>query len=418
MTLNTIHLPLRNSTAISRGNSDSHTLVTSNKPSLPAPAAGLGTDALISATNEKWSYNYRVWRTRVGTALLDYGMDKEAFSFNGCYEHPLSWIKSTTATLPTDAATVWMCSDDHHHDAALFMPTCDLRICPDCASRATARFAARYIPKCLELATSGGRYHLRHIVFTTTLSLTSDTPDVIRKEVDRYSKLPRRAMSIVQKLGTKLGKSWQTLGCIQSFEFGENGLLLHFHVIQYGDYLPQKELSAAWSKLTDNKASVIHINAIDASTPEKLENRIIETLKYSVKFWKIDKQTNEYVYLEPTLMPHLLRVLKGIRRVKSWGVFYQLPKPEKEPLKCQECASEMVRFGCENWYKWIEHGATYEQLRALKESEALLHLKLANKSKKSKLYESHSPPDSEEKYRQKDMWRPVSHSHYHYEDNL
>lgn len=391
---------------------------TPNNRSIFASESSLGTDALISATNEKWSYNYRVWRTRVGTALLEYGLTKEAFSFNGCFEHPLSWIKSDTATLPADAATVWMCADDHHHDAALFMPTCDLRICPDCASRATARFAARYIPKCLELAAAGGRYHLRHIVFTTTLSLTSNTPEFIQKEVDRYSKLPRRAMAIVQKLGKKLGKSWQTLGAIQSFEFGENGLLLHFHVIQYGDYLPQKELSETWSKLTGNTASVIYIHAIDSSSPEKLESRIIETLKYSVKFWKIDKQTNEYVYLDPTIMPHLLRVLKGLRRVKSWGVFYRLPKPEKEPLQCQECASEMVRFGVENWSKWIEYGATYADLRALKESEALLHLKLANKSKKAKLYESHSPPDDGEKYRQKDLFKPLSHSHYHYEDKL
>lgn len=417
MTNLTITTPLRIVNPPSGSFSHSNTLhAQTNVP--PGAPGGLGTDASISATTEKWSYNYRVWRTRVGTALLDYGMEKEAFSFNGCFEHPLSWIKSDTATLPADAATVWMCAENHHHDAALFMPTCDLRICPDCAARHTARLAARYIPKAVELATSGGRYHLRHIVFTTKIDLTSDTPEKIQAQVKRYAKLPRQAMSIVQAHGESIGRSYKTIGCIQSFEFGTDGLKLHFHVIQYGDYLPQKELSEAWSTVTGNEASVTYIRAIDTSSPEKIQSDVIETLKYSVKFWSIDKETNEYVYLDPTVMPHLLRVLKGVRRVISWGCFYKLPKPEKEPLCCKDCDSEMVRFGLENWDKWIEQGATYADLRALKESEALLHLKLANKSKKSKLYESHSPPDSDEKYRQKDMWKPVSHSHYHYEDNL
>jgi hypothetical protein len=392
--------------------------VISDSASLSQPAVGLGTDALISATPEKWSYNYRVWRTRVGTALLEYGMEKEAFQFNGCFEHPVSWIKSTLATLPTDAATVWMCSDNPKHDAALFMPTCDLRICPDCAARATARLAARYIPKAIELASGGGAYHLRHIVFTTPIELTSDTPDKVQQIVKKYSRLPKAALDKLQTLGIAYGRDWKTEGAIQSFEFGTDGLKLHFHVIQYGAYLPQKELSEAWTSVTDNEASVTYIRAINSSSPESIQSDVIETLKYSVKFWSIDKQTNEYVYLEPNLMPHLLRTLKGVRRVKSWGCFYNLPKPEKRSLCCETCESEMVRFGVENWKLWIEQGVTKEHLDALKEREALLHLKLANKSKKATLYESHSPPDSDEKYRQKDMWKPVSHSHYHYEDNL
>jgi len=367
---------------------------------------------------EKWSYNYRVWRTRVGTALLEYGMDKEAFQFNSCFEHPVSLIKASTPQLPSDAVTVWLCSNNPNHDAALFMPTCDLRICPDCAARATARLAARYIPKAVELAMSGGRYHLRHIVFTTPIALTSDTPENIRKQVIRYSNLPRRAMQIVQDDGELLGKHQQTEGAIQSFEFGEDGLKLHFHVIQYGDYLPQAELSAAWRKVTKNEASVIYVKSIDASTPEKIQNRVIETLKYSVKFWKIDTATNEYTYLEPTVMPHLLRVIKGVRRVKSWGCFYNLPKPKKEKFKCEECEANMLRLGIDGWQNWIESREAGIHLVRKMRHDALLHSKLANKSKKATLYESHSPPDLVEKHRQKDLFSPQSRSHYLYEDKF
>jgi hypothetical protein len=418
MTNVTITTPLRRINPYSPQTTDSHTISAQTNVPIPAVAVVLGTDADISATPEKWSYNYRVWRTRVGTALLEYGMEKEAFQFNGCFEHPVNMIKSSTPTLNEKAVTVWLCSHDPNHEAALFMPTCDLRICPDCAARATARLAARYIPKAIELTASGGRYHLRHIVFTTPIELTSDTPENIRKAVIRYSNLPRRAMQQVQDSGELLGKHQKTEGAIQSFEFGEDGLKLHFHVIQYGDYLPQDELSKAWQKVTKNEASIIYVKSIDASTPEKIQNRVIETLKYSVKFWKIDTHTNEYTYLEPNVMPHLLRVIKGVRRVKSWGCFYNLPKPKAEKFKCEECHNQMIRLGLDGWQNWIESREAGIQLVLKMRHDALLHLKLANKSKKAHLYESHSPPDEEEKYRQKDLWKPVSHSHYHYEDNL
>lgn len=399
----TIQNPLRISNPFVGSHSDSNTNIAIIQP---------------SANPEKWTYNYRVWRTRTATALLDYGLTKEAFAFNGCFEHPVSWISSKTNPLPSDAATVWMCSDNAAHDAALFMPTCDLRICPDCAARHTARLAARYIPKALELSARGGRFHLRHIVFTTPIALTSGTPKQINAKIKRYSDLPRKAMELVRTYGDLHGKSYQTEGAIQSFEFGADGLKLHFHVIQYGDYLPQKQLSEAWSLVTLNEASVVNINAIKTDENRSLESAIIETLKYSVKFWKVNTLTNEYEYLEPSVMPHLLLSLKGIRRVKSWGCFYKLPQPEKTPLCCEECSAAMVRFGVENWYLWIEQGVTKEHLDALKERQSLLHLKLANKSKKSQLADSKDPPDLIEKYRQKDLFKPLSHSHYHYEDNL
>jgi hypothetical protein len=365
-----------------------------------------------------WSSTYRVWRSNVGEALLLYGMDKEAFQFNGCFEHPVRWIKSDTANLPAEAATVWLCGDEPNHKAALFMPTCDLRICPDCAARSTARLAARYIPKAVELASIGGRYHLRHIIFTTPIALTSDTPDNIKKLVQKYSKLPKRAMAIVQEQGDLLGRDWSTQGAIQSFEFGTEGLKLHFHVIQYGAYLPQDRLSEAWASVTNNEASVVYIRAIDSSTSESIQSDVVETLKYSVKFWSIDKKTNEYIYLEPNVMPHLLRVLKGVRRIKSWGCFYNLPKPAREKFKCEECHNAMIRIGIDGWQDWIESREAGIELVRQMRADALLHLKLANKSKKTELYKSHSPPDSDEKYRQKDLFKPVSHSHYHYEDSF
>lgn len=349
---------------------------------------------------------YIGWRKEVAAALLEYGLDKEARLFYDCAEHPKRWIDSSRRTLHSNAATVWLCSDDPTHPAAMFMSTCDLRICPDCAARQTARLAAHYIPKAIELSKVGGRYHLRHIVFTTPIELTSDTPEKINAKIDELSRLPRQCLELLQAQGEIENEHWKTLGCIQSAEFGTDGLKLHFHVIQYGDYIPQKKLSEAWNQVTNGQADIVYIRGIDTSSDDATANDVIETLKYSVKFWKTDKKTGQVHYLPANVMPHLLMSLKGLRRIRSWGCFYGLPKPDKEKFCCSECNAEMDRIGCENWYLWIEHGATGEQIRAWKR-ESLLHSKLANKSKN--LRENYEkvkdrPPPEIEKYRQKDLF--------------
>lgn len=360
---------------------------------------------------------YIGWRKEVAAALIEYGLDKEARLFYDCAEHPKRWIDSSRQTLHSNAATVWLCSEDPTHPAAMFMSTCDLRICPDCAARQTARLAARYIPKAIELSKAGGRYHLRHIVFTTPIELTSNTPENINLEIERLSKLPRQVLEL-------LHDDYKTFGCIQSAEFGTDGLKLHFHVIQYGDYIPQKKLSETWEHVTGGLADVVYIREIKTTSPEDTANDVIETLKYSVKFWKTDKKTGQVHYLPANVMPHLLLTLKGLRRIRSWGCFYGLPKPDKEKFCCSECNKEMERIGCENWYLWIEHGATGEQIRAWKR-ESLLHSKLANKSHFSKPDGNKPPPDYSSKDRQisqkslfNDDFKPSESGHYSIEDNL
>ena len=370
-----------------------------------------------SGEGYKRNYTNREWRKQVTEALYLDNMPHEAELFGHCAERPLQWIPSDKAKLPNDAATVWTCSHDKSHDAALFMATCDLRICPDCAARETARLAARYIPHAVDIAMRGGRTGLRHIVFTTPLGLTSDTPDKISKQVDHYAKLPRIALADVEALGESLGREWKTLGAIQSEEYGTEGLKLHFHVVHDGNYLPQKQLSEAWQRATNNEASVVYVRKIGNSTPEDVQNDVIETLKYSTKFWSTDKETGEVKYLPVNVMPHLLRVLKGRRRIRSWGTFYHLPKPQKDPFLCKECHSEMVRVGTDLWHLWLSHQVTHADYAALKKI-SFLQYKLANKSGNKAVISANSPPQ----WTQKDMFADVNLSnntgHYSTEDNV
>ncbi|NIT56289.1 MAG: protein rep [Aliifodinibius sp.] len=330
-----------------------------------------------SGAGYKRTYNYRQWRNQVVEALYLTGFDIEAEAFGKCAENPMFW-QSPDKKIPGDVETVWMCSGDLSHDCALFCATCDNRCCPDCAARQSARFISRYLPKALELGLSGGRYRIRHIVLTTPIALTSDTSDNIRKLYRKYSKLPRKALDIVAKRGKELGRSWKTLGCLQSAEFGSDGEKLHFHIVQYGDYIPQDELSKAWEQVTDGNAYVVRVYSLKADE-DSLTHAIVETLKYSTKFWKTGAN-GEVEYLPPNVIPHLMQVLKGTRRVKSWGVFYNLPEIETEDFCCPECGSNMVRMGVENleiYQEGIEH---------------ILRFKLANKSHIGGVGGNKSPP--------------------------
>lgn len=338
----------------------------------------------------KRTYSYTEWRNNVTEALILCGMEKEAKLFGSCAETPLRWISSSKKILPENASTVWTCSHDDSHEAALFCATCDLRICPDCAARQTARLAARYIPKAIELAKVGGMYGLRHIVFTTPLDLTSDVPAKISAKADYYAKLVRKALARAARIGKKRGRRWETLGFIQAEEYGTNGLKLHFHVIHYGSYIPQDVLSKCWQHVTDDQASIVFVRKIGNGSDEEIASDVIETLKYSVKFHKTNNETGEVEYIPPNVMPHLLDVLKGRRRIRSYGVFYGLPKPDKQPFQCPECHADMQRIGVENWSLWLEFGATYEQVKLAR--NATLNSKLANKSDFFKAQGNKSPP--------------------------
>ena len=376
-----------------------------------------GTHENTSGDGYKRTLNNRQWRSQVVEALVLTGFEKEANLFGSCSEHPLRWISPDKKNLPSDAETVWACSHDDTHPAALFSSTCDLRICPDCAARQTARLAARYMPVAIDYAMRGGKHGLRHIVFTTPLNLTSDTPEKISAQADEYAKIPRRVLERVQKLGKEYGRDWSTIGAIQSEEYGTDGLKLHFHVVQAGAYIPQDTLSKIYAEETGNKASVVFVRKIGNGSPEEVASDVIETLKYSVKFHSTDNETGEVKYIPPNVMPHLLKVLKGRRRIRSWGCFYNLPKIQKEPFLCQECNHEMERIGLENWELWLEYRATNETVKLA--YHAFLNLKLANKSNFDKPKGSKSAPttgSSPPIPDQKPLWETVDKDNFnHYE---
>ena len=346
-------------------------------------------DAYKTQTNgnsrdERFNAVYHRWRASVYENLIEAGLEKEAGLWLSCNSFPRSKIKPNEP-LHKNAATVWVCSENPHHDPIQFVPTCDCRFCPDCAARQTARLASRYVPVAKDLMKVNKRYNLRHIVLTTPFSLGLLPLDVL--------------IEVFKRLWTAIGKLWKLLeknnpkhitkGTIVAAEFGENGHKLHFHIIHYGTYIDWSAIRDGWMELTDGECYVVHVGAISGDDEKELEHNLIEAVKYSVKFWKRDKK-GDVSFVPPELMPKLAMLLKGMRRVRTSGVFYNIPEPEKEPFCCSQCDAEMLRLGVEHYEVWQETGFFPEEWDEAKR----LNLILANKSVgEPPPDEQYKPPD-------------------------
>lgn len=352
------------------------------KPDFVAEA----THAATSGTGYKRTLQYREWRNRAAACLYDAGYEAEALDFLSCAELPYFLIPSDTPELPGNTTTVWVCDHDNRHEAACYCNTCDGRYCPDCAHRQVARFASRYVPAVLACAEKRGHNRLRHIVLTTPLALTD--PDCARKLTVYWNAVGR----LWKRLST-CSPQWSTEGTIEAFEFGEDGHKLHFHIIHYGRYLPQSAICDAWAELTGAEAEITFVRGIgvdDDATDAAIANEVIETLKYSVKFWSKDR-SGDITYINPAFMPDLLRVIKGKRRVRSRGCFYNITAVDKQPLCCAACGNEMLRVGVAFFPIWQATGFSPKEYKiALGEDK--LHLILANKSVSEGEENNKSPP--------------------------
>jgi hypothetical protein len=90
------------------------------------------------------------------------------------------------------------------------------------------------------------------------------------------------------------------------FEEGDNDNL-HIHALIYGHYIPHKVISKRWLELTGDSF------VIDIRTVRSPRKGIGYLLKYVTK----PKKTNN-----PLDQAHYLNLLIGIRRIHTYGVFY------------------------------------------------------------------------------------------------
>jgi hypothetical protein len=327
-----------------------------------------------------------MWRNDVYEALEMAGMAKEASRWLSCADRFVTRLKpAPDAKLPAQSQKVYVCSANHHHEAEIYSQSCDLRICPDCARMHSARLVARYLPKCQELmhdhATS---FRFRTIVFTTPYSLT-DT-DIREKLLCGFKQVYKVMDSLMSTRGPWKDKQ----AFLVTSEFGESGRKLHYHVIHYGIYLDQSELSRAWSQQTGGAAQVVFVRGFPYQGLT-VEQTLREVLKYATKFYSKDKVTGIVTYLPPHLMPVLAKAIEKTRRVRAYGLFYNLPEPDRSDHLCNTCEAPMLAIPLDYFVIFCNTGFLPLEWNAARH-ESLLNLKLADNS--HSLTSGLAPPDS------------------------
>lgn len=321
---------------------------------------------------------YTEWRGEVYQALKDAAMDNEAEAFWSCAGgDPVVWAKKAPAPdAHKNVKSNYVCGECCQ--VKLIKETCHLRICPDCARRASARFIERFMPVAEYLIPKmSGAMRFRKIVLTTPFSLTDDDVD------SQYRRLKKLVPKVFDEL---LPDGWRRYqGFIVADEFGAKGKKLHFHILFFGQYIDQSKqggfkLSRAWNKVTGGSCKVAYIKQVK---PNDVRGEILETLKYTTKFWKrgVDGDIER---LEPSLVPTLASVLKGSRRVRSYGVFYRVPQPDRRPVTCPDCNIEMIRLSQVEYEIYFETGWLPE--------DAELYLRIGNKSPGRGVVGANAPP--------------------------
>jgi hypothetical protein len=125
----------------------------------------------------------------------------------------------------------------------------------------------------------------------------------------------------------KIKRSKKYIGCgaFAVLEIGKSGNL-HFHALVYGYYRPLKTMSEVWKELTQDSYR-IQIDQVGYKTKQTPYLAAKYILKYIQKPPPFQKVTDLVAYGN---------ILKGIRRIHTYGVFWGDPRlrSEKAPLLC------------------------------------------------------------------------------------
>lgn len=221
---------------------------------------------------------------------------------------------------------------------------CWLRNCPKCAKDHAARLRARYEGRIWKVVGQNlPGCELRHVVLTMPRSID------LRGDL---AKLHRCAKKLRQHFWGRHGQ-----GAFATAEVGPKGHQVHVHMIVYGGWVRQAELSDYWRKLTGN-AFVTWIKRIKPSAAVR------EGIKYVTKLAKTDGQGGWTMH--PADVAELHCALKGRRRVWAWGAFYGLADDDKDQAPADDAGEPKCRCGAPMVFLTVP------------EARALLHSKGAN----------------------------------------
>jgi len=239
------------------------------------------------------------WRALVVAGLHEAGFDKDAEAFERCGKEVLH-IACRACGEPKDVPM-----------------SCNLRICPECSRRFAARMADQ-IADVWHSIPKSGFWLLKKI--TLTVKTDGDLQKAWDEGWKAIPKLWRKHLKVCDDSGAVLS------GMVVSAEFGPKNGNVHFHVLFYGPYIPQADLSKWWYELTGSYVVDIR-RAVQPG--QNVMDAIQEAVKYPTKFYE----------LPPELLVQVHGVMKGSRRIRTYGVFYGEIRI-KPVVVCVKCGND------------------------------------------------------------------------------
>lgn len=276
---------------------------------------------MVSATNRPNHTKSELWRNAVSSALRTSGMEKDALSFDLCEKD----------------FQVDVCTQHPDHAPRIVPFTCKLRYCPWCEKRESARKLRRYyLPILGMLDQQLYGYELRKVVLTTPFDLYHMTSaqyaarwDDLKRFLELFFYRQLLTLGKLSKSEIRRGRAdlkKHGIGVLAAAEFGERGKKLHFHLLMYCNWIDQKNLTETWKEATNYLCQVTHVSGCDKSD---LVGAVQEIVKYITKFSSLPAR----------LVPRLAAVLKGNRRVRSYGLLNCIEASEEEEHErtCETC---------------------------------------------------------------------------------
>ena len=210
---------------------------------------------------------------------------------------------------------VLICAEGHQ----VYVPNrCDLRICSDCAVRFSTRLRRKYLPV-LRAALKWERpcNSLKLLTLTKRNQGRPHDCEALREESKQF-------FAHVRKLINKVFAKTAGCGALAVLEVSKD-FTVHCHVLVYGPYVPQRTLSDLWLEITGD-SYVVDIRQVKGS--------VLRALGYILKY--IQKPCQ---FEAPSDYALYLGALSGVRRVHTYGCFYnfKVEEEEKPPTVCPFC---------------------------------------------------------------------------------
>jgi len=245
-----------------------------------------------------------------------------------------------------DRLLMFRCRDEGRQFAVV--ETCKSRICPECQKVVRQTYFRQWYRYICRMPKVGGK---QLMLLTLTVRCSGQVDDV---QIKRRFHQVREFLELVY--GTRADRKQKIKrhsmkqngnGAIAVAEVGQRWNL-HFHLLVYGPRVPQAQLAQLWRDVTGDSY------VVDIRRVGKLRGGVWEVLKYMAKVPFADGVA-EYV--------QYLSVLKGTRRVHTFGTFYNAVKIAKsaEYKRCPFCGARLLADGLAyNWqgqarlYWWMD----------------------------------------------------------------